>query len=157
MTTHENSCSRPGGAESRLNSQSFVNKWRVADPNIIFEKNQKLVLLSLTCKPSPIPAKSVGACAKFKIYLRRWRSKTRADICILDGLLFMWGVLPSFRSRVSVAASQKIRFWHFKNRKSTFHGRKWESVSMAFIAIPVPTRVSDMASFHKLCHDWDQT
>jgi hypothetical protein len=56
---------------------------------------------------SPVSAKSVGACAKFKIYLRRCRNETRADICILDGLLFICRVLPSFRFRVLVAASQK--------------------------------------------------
>jgi hypothetical protein len=31
----------------------------------------------------------------------------RADMHIPGGLLFMWGVFPSFRFRVSVAASQK--------------------------------------------------
>jgi hypothetical protein len=35
------------------------------------------------------------------------RNKTRADMHILGGLLFMWGVFPSFRFHVSVAASQK--------------------------------------------------
>jgi hypothetical protein len=31
----------------------------------------------------------------------------RADMCIPGGLLFMWGVVPSFPFAVSVAASQK--------------------------------------------------
>jgi hypothetical protein len=31
----------------------------------------------------------------------------RANISIPGGLLFMWGVMPSFRFHVSVAASQK--------------------------------------------------
>jgi hypothetical protein len=43
---------------------------------------------------------------------------------ILDGLLFMWGVFPSFQIGVLVAASQKTRFWHSENGKSTFHGMK---------------------------------
>jgi hypothetical protein len=30
----------------------------------------------------------------------------RADMCISDGLLFMWGVVPNFPFAVSVAASQ---------------------------------------------------
>jgi hypothetical protein len=48
------------------------------------------------------------------------RNKTRADMRIPGGLLFMWGVFPSFRFRVLVAASQKnpilvLRKWqkHF--------------------------------------------
>jgi hypothetical protein len=35
------------------------------------------------------------------------RNKTRADMRIPGGLLFMWGVFPSFRFHVSIAASQK--------------------------------------------------
>jgi hypothetical protein len=35
------------------------------------------------------------------------RDKTRADVCIPGGLLFMWGLVPSFPFAVSVAASQK--------------------------------------------------
>jgi hypothetical protein len=66
---------------------------------------------------------------------------------IQGGLLFMWGVFPSFRFRVSVAASQKIRFQHSENGKNTFHGTKQKSASMAFLAIPRDTRVSDLALF----------
>jgi hypothetical protein len=71
MTTHENFRSRPGGAESLLNGQSLVKKWRVADPKIIFVKHQELVLLALKCKPTPVPVKSARDCTKYKIYLRR--------------------------------------------------------------------------------------
>jgi hypothetical protein len=35
------------------------------------------------------------------------RDETRADMCILGSLLFMWGVVPSFPFAVLVAASQK--------------------------------------------------
>jgi hypothetical protein len=43
----------------------------------------------------------------------------RADKSIPGGLLFMWGVFPSFRFRVLIAASQKkTRFQHLKNRKN---------------------------------------
>jgi hypothetical protein len=31
----------------------------------------------------------------------------RADMCIIGGLLFMWGVVPSFSFAVLIAASQK--------------------------------------------------
>jgi hypothetical protein len=37
-TIHENSLSRPGGAESRFNDQSLIKKQRVADPKIILQK-----------------------------------------------------------------------------------------------------------------------
>jgi hypothetical protein len=33
--------------------------------------------------------------------------ETRADMCIQGGLLFMWGVVPSFPFAVSVVALQK--------------------------------------------------
>jgi hypothetical protein len=69
MMTHENSRSRIGGAESHLNDQSLVKKLHVADPKLIFAKNHELVLLPLKCKLTPVPIKSVGACAKPKIYL----------------------------------------------------------------------------------------
>jgi hypothetical protein len=39
---------------------------------------------------------------------------------IPGGLLCMWGVVPSFRFCISVAASQKTRFLHSKNGKKHF-------------------------------------
>jgi hypothetical protein len=59
------------------------------------------------------------------------RDKMRADICFPDGLLFMWGVVPSFSISVSAATSQKnpisaLRKWkmHFAcdETKIGFHG-----------------------------------
>jgi hypothetical protein len=41
-----------------------VNKLHVADPKIIFSKNQKLILLELKGKPTPVLAKLAGACGK---------------------------------------------------------------------------------------------
>jgi hypothetical protein len=75
------------------------------------------------------------------------RNKTRAGRRIPWYLLFMWGVFPSFQFRVWVAASQKTLFRHCENRKSTFHGMKQKSASVAFLSIPRATRVSDMVSF----------
>jgi hypothetical protein len=43
---------------------------------------------------------------------------------ILGGLLFIWDVVPIFRFRVSVAASQKTRFQHSENGKNSFPGMK---------------------------------
>jgi hypothetical protein len=43
---------------------------------------------------------------------------------ILGGLLFIWGVVPSFRSRVSIAASEKKPdFSTLKMEKAHFVGR----------------------------------
>jgi hypothetical protein len=53
MTMHENSRSRPGGTESRLNGQSLVKKWRVADPNMIFEKKSGACLISAKVQIQP--------------------------------------------------------------------------------------------------------
>jgi hypothetical protein len=74
---------------------------------MIFVKNQDLVLLVLKCKPTPVPAKSVGAFAKSRNYSEGLRGEKRANMCIPGGLLYMWGVVPSFPFAVLVAALQK--------------------------------------------------
>jgi hypothetical protein len=73
----------------------------------------------------------------------------RADMSIRGGLLFIWGVVPRFPFTVSIAVSQKNWFWHSKKWKHIFHGMKQKSGSVAFLAIPRVTRVSDMASFRQ--------
>jgi hypothetical protein len=59
-----------------------------------------------------------------KITPEGMREETRADMCIPGGLLFMWGLVPSFEFVVLVAASQQTRFCHSKNGKQTFCGTK---------------------------------
>jgi hypothetical protein len=49
-----------------------------------------------------------------------FRSETRADMCIPGGLLFMWGVVPSFQFRVSIATSQKNSVSVLKKWKKHF-------------------------------------
>jgi hypothetical protein len=66
------------------------------DPKIIFAKNQEVHFLVLKCKTTPVAAKSAGICTKVKKYLRRLPQQTRADMRIPGGLLFMWGIFPSF-------------------------------------------------------------
>jgi hypothetical protein len=70
MTTPENSRSRPGGADSHFFPTCLVKKWHVADPRMIFAKNQEVYFLALNCKTTPVPAKSARTCTKFKKYLR---------------------------------------------------------------------------------------
>jgi hypothetical protein len=77
----------------------------------------------------------------------------RADMCIPGGLLFMWGVVPSFSFAVLVAASQKPDFGTPKMETALFMGRNenrypWRSSpSQGPRASPIWPR-SD-----KLCHD----
>jgi hypothetical protein len=71
MTTLENSRSRPDSADSRFFPTCLVKKWHVADPKMIFAKNQEVYFLALMCKTTPVPTKSAGTCTKFKKYIRR--------------------------------------------------------------------------------------
>jgi hypothetical protein len=66
------------------------------DPKMIFAKNQEVNFLALKCKTAPVPAKPVGACAKLENTSKGCGNKMRADTHISGGLLFMWGVFPSF-------------------------------------------------------------
>jgi hypothetical protein len=45
-------------------------------------------------------------------------------MCILGGLLFMWGGVLRFPFALSVAASQKTQFRHYENGKCTLDGTK---------------------------------
>jgi hypothetical protein len=45
---------------------------------------------------------------------------------------------------VSVAASQKIQFWHSENGKRAFCGKKRKTASVAVLVVPRATHVSDM-------------
>jgi hypothetical protein len=146
----QNSRSWLGGAESRLNGQSLMKKWCVTDPKIIFAKNQELVLLPLKCKPTPLLAKTKGACAKSKIYLRRvsqWNESCyvypRWSI-IYAGCCAQLSIL-----RFGNRFTKKTRFRYSKNQKIIFRGKKWKSASMVFLAIPMATRVSYMALFRQ--------
>jgi hypothetical protein len=111
----------------------LVKKWCVADPKMIFAKNQEVYFLALKCKTTPVPTKSAGTCAKFKKYLQRLPHKTRADIRIPGCLLFMWGVFPSFWFRVSVGASQKTLFQNSKNGKRHF---SWDKTKIGICGVP---------------------
>jgi hypothetical protein len=48
-------------------------------------------------------------------------------------ILFMWGVVPSFRFAVFVAASQKIRFRQFEKIKKHF---SWDKTKIGFRSVP---------------------
>jgi hypothetical protein len=71
MTTPENSRSRPGGADSRFFPTCLLKKLHIANPKMIFAKNKEVYFLALKCKTTPVPAKLVGTCTKFKKYLQR--------------------------------------------------------------------------------------
>jgi hypothetical protein len=63
----------------------------------------------------------------------------------------MWDVVPSFQNAVSVFPSQKnLIFWHYKNGKYTFRGKKRKRTSMAFLAVPRAMHVCNMGLFNFL-------
>jgi hypothetical protein len=112
MTAHENSRSRPGGAESSFFLYCLVKKWHVGDPIMIFTKKQEVYFLALKCKTTLVPAKLAGTCAKFKKYL--WRLSQRNEswyvypmvhglehalVCLLLTLPFFIGI---DNSRISI-------------------------------------------------------
>jgi hypothetical protein len=49
----------------------LVKKWRIANPKMIFAKNQEVYFLALKCKTTPVPAKSTEIYVKFKNNLQR--------------------------------------------------------------------------------------
>jgi hypothetical protein len=151
-------CSWPGGTESRLNGQSLVKKWHVAAPNIIFAKNQELVLLPLKCKTIPVPAKSAGAFTKSKIYLRvvpqrneslyvypRW-SIIYAGCCSKLSIL-------RFGSRFT----KKPNFGTLKMEKVLFVGQNENQPPRHSSPSHVPRACLVWPHSDKLCHDQSQT
>jgi hypothetical protein len=60
----------------------------------------------------------------------------RADMFILGGLLFMWGVVPNFPFAVSVAASQKTPISTLQKWKTHF---SWDETKIGL----------DMVSFRQ--------
>jgi hypothetical protein len=137
MTAHENSRSRPGGAESPFFPCCLVKKWHVADPKMIFFLKLGGLLFSAKVQNHPGPTKSAGTCTKFKKYLQRLCNKMRADMCIPGCLLFMWGVFPRFRFRISGAASQKnpiSALWKWKKHFL------WDETKISLCGIPLHSK-----------------
>jgi hypothetical protein len=69
-----------------------------------------------------------------KYIFEGYRNKTRPDICIPGGLLFMWGVFPSFRIRVLVAASQKNLISALRKWKRHF---SWDKTKIGLCGVPL--------------------
>jgi hypothetical protein len=74
---------------------------------MIFAKNQEVYFLALKGKTTGFQRNRQQLAQNSKNTSEGCRNKTRADMRIPGGLLFMWGVFSSFRFRVLVAASQK--------------------------------------------------
>jgi hypothetical protein len=153
MKAHENSLSRPGGAESPFFPWSLVKKWHIADLKMIFTKNQVVYFLALKCKTTPVPTKSAGTCAKFKKYLQRLRNKTRADMCIPRVSTIYVGCFSQLSiSRFGSRFTKKPYFGTLKMEKALSVGRNenwplWRSfTSQGTRTCPIWSR-SD-----KLCH-----
>jgi hypothetical protein len=86
----------PGGADSRLNGQSLVKKWRPANPKMIVAKNQEVDFLAIKCKTAPVLAKSAGVCTKFKIYHRRLPQRNKSWYAYLRWSIIYVGCFSSF-------------------------------------------------------------
>jgi hypothetical protein len=154
MTAYENSRSRPGGAESLLNGPSLVKKCRVADPKMIFVKNQELVLLALKCKPTPVPAKLAGDCANSKIYLQRlpqrndsWYAYPRWSI-IYVGFCAQLSILR-FDSRFT----KKPDLGTPKMEKALFMARNQNRPPWRSLPSQGPRACPSWSPSDKLCHD----
>jgi hypothetical protein len=157
MTTCENSRSRPVGEEYRLNGQSLVKKWRVSHSKK-FAKNQELVVLLLKCKPTPIPAKLAVACTQSKIYDKGSRNEMRDDMHIPGGLLFMWGVVPSFLiSCFGSCFTKKTNFSTLKTEKALSVGQNGNRPSWSSSPSQGPRACPIWPRSGKLFHDQGRT
>jgi hypothetical protein len=70
-------------------------------------------------------------------------------MCIPDGLLFMWGVVPNFPFAVSVVASQEKPILALQKWKTHFSWDKTKISLRVFLATPRAMHVSDIASFRQ--------
>jgi hypothetical protein len=99
--------------------------------NDFCKKNQKLVLLALKCKPTPVLAKSVEACVKFKIYLQRLPQQNETGYanprwCIIYVGCFCQFFISRFGSCLQKNPISILRKWknHFSwdKTKISLHG-----------------------------------
>jgi hypothetical protein len=63
---------------------------------MIFAKNQEVYFLALKCKTTQFQRNRQELAQNLKNTSEGCRNKTRADMRIPGGLLFMWGVFPIF-------------------------------------------------------------
>jgi hypothetical protein len=115
--THENYRSRPGSVASRFPPTCLVKKWRIANPKMIFAKNQEVYFLALKCKTTPVLAKSAETYAKFKNNLRRllqWNESSYAYPRWSN--IYMWCfsqlLISRFRSRFT--KNPILALWKWK-------------------------------------------
>jgi hypothetical protein len=79
-------------------------------------------------------------------------------MCTPCGILFMWGVVPSFRFAISVAASQKKSdFGTPKMENTLFMGRYENRPLWSSLPSQGPYACPIWPYFDKLCHDQEQT
>jgi hypothetical protein len=121
--------------------------------NDFFAKNLEVYFLALKYKTTPVLAKLAGTCTKFKKYLRRLLQQNESFYAYSRMSTIYLGCFPSFRFRVSVAASPKnpiVAPWKWK--KALLVGRNenrppWHSSpSQGQCACPI------WPCSNKLCH-----
>jgi hypothetical protein len=108
---------------------------------------------------SPVSAKSVGAYAKFKIYLRRCRNEMRADIYMYPRwyIIYVWCSSQLSISRFGSRFTKKPNFGTLKIEKTFFVGGNknqslWDSLPSQW-----PRTCPIWSHSDKLCHDQVQT
>jgi hypothetical protein len=124
MMTHENYRSRPGSAESRFSATYLLKKWRIANPKMIFAKNQEVYFLALKCKTTPVLAKLAETCAKFKNNPQRlpqWNESSYAYPMWSN--IYVWCFSQLLISRFHSRFTKKPYFSTPKMEKALFIGQ----------------------------------
>jgi hypothetical protein len=117
MMMPKNSCSRIGGVDSHLHGQSSKK-----NEALRIQKSGACLIYHYSANPPLFEQKRQELAQDPKCTSKGCCNKMRAYIRIPGGLLFMWGVVPSFRFHFLVATSQKTQFWYSKNGKALFVG-----------------------------------
>jgi hypothetical protein len=153
MTTPENSRSRPGGADFCFFPTCLVKKWHVADPKIIFAKNQEVYFLALKCKTTPVPAKSAGTCTKFKKYLQRLPQENEIWYAYPRWSTIYVGHFPQLSIlRFGSCFTKKHNFGTPKMEKALFVVRNENWLSWRSLPSQGPPACLIWPRSNKLCH-----
>jgi hypothetical protein len=127
--------------------------------NDFYKKKSGACLITAKVQTYPSSSKIDRSLHRIQKYTSEgFHNETRADMCIPGGLLFMWGVVSSFRFRVSIAAShKKPDFSISKMEKTLFVGRNKNRLPWHSSPSKGPHACSIWPCFDKLCHDQSRT
>jgi hypothetical protein len=153
MMTHENYRSRPDSAESRFSATYLVKKWRIANPKMIFAKNQDVYFLALKCKFTPFPAKSAETCAKSKNNPQRlpqWNESSYAYPIWSN--IYVWCFSQLLISRFRSRFTKKPYFGTPKMEKALFVSQNENRPPWRYSPSRQPRACPIWSCSDKLCH-----